>query len=149
MKVPLCADPPGPVQLPPASGFPFNSPISGKEASLLHTVIEALLPATGAMFTFTVVYAVSFAHGAVPETMYEYVPGGVVPGVKVPLTVALLAFFQIPLPSGFPPSTLINWKGPFVLHTVIVPSVPARGAITHVTCTVEEAEGHGAVPGTV
>jgi len=120
-----------------------------KAAWLLQTVTVALLPALGAWFTITVTNAVSFTQGVVPKTMYLYVPAAVVPGVKVPLKAALVGVRQVPLPLGVPPSTVNSWKGAMVLHTVMLPSVPAFGAVTFATCTVLDAALQGAVPATV
>ena len=102
---------------------------------MLQATVEALVPALGAWFTFTVTRLVSFTHGDVASTTYLKVPGGVAPGVNVPGTGWFAALSQRPVPFGLPPSTLSISKGALVLHTVMVPFTPAFGAITRVTCT--------------
>jgi hypothetical protein len=49
-------------------GAPVSTLNSWNGAALSQTVIEALPPATGAMFTLTVTKAVSFSHGPEPFT---------------------------------------------------------------------------------
>ncbi len=71
------------------------------------------------------------------------------PGVKVPLTGWFVALSQKPVPLGLPPSAVSISKGPLVLHTVMVPFVPAFGAITRFTCTTALSGPQGVVPATV
>ena len=71
------------------------------------------------------------------------------PGVKVDGTANKVGPSQLPFRSGPPPKAVIRLKGAFVLHTVMVPSVPALGAWFSTTCTVEDNTPHGAVGVTV
>jgi len=61
--------PPG-VHVPPTSGEPPSLERRLKDASLLQTVMLALFPASGAVSTVTTTFAVAFAQGGVPFTVY-------------------------------------------------------------------------------
>jgi hypothetical protein len=62
--------PPGPLQVPVASGVPPNRAKRENGAPLLHTVVDPLAPAFGAVTMETETTAVALAQGAVPGTVY-------------------------------------------------------------------------------
>ena len=68
-KVPENVAPPGAVQLPPPSGVPPSKVKRLKEASVLHTVVLALVPAFGATWTLITSDADAETHGEVPGTV--------------------------------------------------------------------------------
>ena len=62
------------------------------------------------------------------------------------MTGVLVGPNHVPVPFGDPPNTEIKGKGPLVLHTVMVPFVPAFGAMTRTTWTTADLLAQGAVP---
>ena len=149
MKVPEWFCPSGRVHDPLDMGEPPSRLKSRKSAALSQTVMDAFVPALGAMFTLTVTKPVSFAQGAVPATTYAYVPAVLVPGVNVPEVDASDGSSQAPDPLGDPPNWPMSANGPLVLHTAKLPFVPALGAIVRVTCTTALKLVQGVVPTTV
>src|SRR5690606_33228230 len=69
MNTPLLLVPPGPVQLPPASGVPARLLKRFAAASVLHRAMVLLPPATGLRCCVTVTTAEALAHGLRPATV--------------------------------------------------------------------------------
>ena len=63
MNVDDTGAPPGPIHAPPGCGEPPRTANRLKAASLLHTVVLALVPAEGGWFTVTVTVAVGSTQG--------------------------------------------------------------------------------------
>ena len=69
MKTPLCAPPPGAVQVPFKAGEQVSTSTRANAWSLLQTVIAALQPALGGSLTSTVTWAEAFPQGVMPFTV--------------------------------------------------------------------------------
>jgi hypothetical protein len=69
MNVPECAVPFGADQVPPPCGDPPSALNNERLASVLHTVMLALVPAFGFCLTVMFSVAVALVQGAVPVTV--------------------------------------------------------------------------------
>ena len=99
----------------------------------------------GNWFSVTVTVAVAGAQGAVAVTVYTYAPGSIVAGSYIPPTTVLGPDHVPPTP-GVPPKLFTKAIGALVLHKVMLPLVPATGAVVSVTVTVAVAVTHGNTP---
>ena len=100
------------------------------------------LPALGSGVVVTTTWLVAAGQGAVPDTVYVYVPGAMVPASKSWLTTGLGPFHMPPL-VGVPPKASKRFDGAWPRHMVIAPLLPALGALCTVTNTVVLLLGHG------
>ena len=141
----------GVVQVPFKAGVPPKRSINAKAGVLLQTVITALVPALGGWFTETVTEAVALGQGAVPRTVYVYIPAVVVPGMNTPLNVVVLGAGPVHVPVGL--GVLPNAVNRFTLappeQRAMEFDDPAFATAFSNTVTTATSAAHGVVPMTV
>ena len=138
----------GPLHVPPTCGAPPSAAKSEVDGLLMHKVSASSVPAFGGATSVTVTVLLAFTHGAGTTMVYVYTPGVIVAGSYCPPTTAL-GPLHAPPRSGVPPSSAKRSMAASVLHSVMVPGVPASGASTTVTVMLASSAGQGALPATV
>ena len=112
-------------------------------------MIDPAFPGFGNDTTATVTVALTAAHGAVPGTVYVYVPVASVPGVNVPELAPPAGAVHVPPTSGVPPSAEKRSVEGLEMHKVTAPSDPAFGGTFCVIATVAWSLAQGAIAVTV
>jgi len=118
---------------------------------VLHNVAFPFSPALDAGLTPIVNVDDVFGQVPVPGTVYVYVPGGVLPGMKKPSMVFVEGAgpVQTPPAAGVPVNRVIMLNPCDGLHTNMELEPPAFGGAANVTTTCELSMVHGAAPTTL